>query len=221
MKFCGNCGAQMDDAARVCGQCGTPFMEAATQRPVNPVPGASPRPNGVPAGGIPTPGAPANALGSSGAASNQVILYYLGAVVLNILMIIFWFVKTIVGKGSVWGFTSSESFSLNGLCAEEDLTGVTAVYIILFLAATALLVLPVLTNKTDKRFWVILPMIVCVLALLLFLVVFFAVKAEAKNEYYGIVNISLTFGGVLYVLFDILDIVALFLIIIKTKANKL
>lgn len=24
-KFCGNCGAQLDDDARVCGQCGTPF----------------------------------------------------------------------------------------------------------------------------------------------------------------------------------------------------
>lgn len=24
-KFCGNCGAQMDDSARVCGNCGTPF----------------------------------------------------------------------------------------------------------------------------------------------------------------------------------------------------
>lgn len=24
-KYCGNCGSQMDDDARVCGQCGTPF----------------------------------------------------------------------------------------------------------------------------------------------------------------------------------------------------
>ena len=23
-KFCGNCGAQLDDNAKVCGQCGTP-----------------------------------------------------------------------------------------------------------------------------------------------------------------------------------------------------
>ena len=28
-KFCGNCGAQMDDAAKVCGNCGTPFAGAA------------------------------------------------------------------------------------------------------------------------------------------------------------------------------------------------
>lgn len=28
-KFCGNCGAQMDDADKVCGQCGTPFAGAA------------------------------------------------------------------------------------------------------------------------------------------------------------------------------------------------
>ena len=28
-KFCGNCGAQMDDSARVCGNCGTPFSGAA------------------------------------------------------------------------------------------------------------------------------------------------------------------------------------------------
>ena len=27
-KFCGNCGAKMDDAARVCGNCGTPFAAA-------------------------------------------------------------------------------------------------------------------------------------------------------------------------------------------------
>lgn len=24
-KFCGNCGAQLDDAAKVCGNCGTPL----------------------------------------------------------------------------------------------------------------------------------------------------------------------------------------------------
>lgn len=28
-KFCGNCGAQMDDSAMVCGYCGTPFNNAA------------------------------------------------------------------------------------------------------------------------------------------------------------------------------------------------
>lgn len=27
-KFCGNCGSQMDDADKVCGQCGTPFAGA-------------------------------------------------------------------------------------------------------------------------------------------------------------------------------------------------
>lgn len=27
-KYCGNCGAQMDDSARVCGNCGTPFVGA-------------------------------------------------------------------------------------------------------------------------------------------------------------------------------------------------
>lgn len=24
-RFCGNCGAQLDDDAKVCGQCGTPI----------------------------------------------------------------------------------------------------------------------------------------------------------------------------------------------------
>ncbi len=27
-KFCGNCGAQMEDSAKVCGYCGTPFENA-------------------------------------------------------------------------------------------------------------------------------------------------------------------------------------------------
>lgn len=29
-KFCGNCGAELDDNARVCGQCGTPVEEVAS-----------------------------------------------------------------------------------------------------------------------------------------------------------------------------------------------
>lgn len=32
-KFCGNCGAQMDDDAKVCGQCGTPIEENAVKAP--------------------------------------------------------------------------------------------------------------------------------------------------------------------------------------------
>lgn len=32
-KFCGNCGAQMDDDAKVCGQCGTPIEENAAKAP--------------------------------------------------------------------------------------------------------------------------------------------------------------------------------------------
>lgn len=30
-KFCGNCGAQMDDAAKICGNCGVPFPSVAVQ----------------------------------------------------------------------------------------------------------------------------------------------------------------------------------------------
>lgn len=30
-KFCGNCGAQMDDAAKVCGNCGVPFSGSDVQ----------------------------------------------------------------------------------------------------------------------------------------------------------------------------------------------
>lgn len=32
-KFCGNCGAQLDDDARVCGQCGTPIDESRGKVP--------------------------------------------------------------------------------------------------------------------------------------------------------------------------------------------
>lgn len=32
-KFCGNCGAPLDDGARVCGQCGTPVDGAAAPSP--------------------------------------------------------------------------------------------------------------------------------------------------------------------------------------------
>ena len=32
-KYCGNCGARMDDSARVCGNCGTPFKDALLQNP--------------------------------------------------------------------------------------------------------------------------------------------------------------------------------------------
>lgn len=32
-KFCGNCGAQMDDDAKVCGQCGTPIEENVVKAP--------------------------------------------------------------------------------------------------------------------------------------------------------------------------------------------
>lgn len=33
-KFCGNCGAQMDDNAKVCGQCGTPVDSGIKASPV-------------------------------------------------------------------------------------------------------------------------------------------------------------------------------------------
>lgn len=29
-KYCGNCGAQMDDSVRICGNCGTPFESSTT-----------------------------------------------------------------------------------------------------------------------------------------------------------------------------------------------
>lgn len=32
-KFCGNCGAQMEDGARVCGYCGTPFEGMSPRTP--------------------------------------------------------------------------------------------------------------------------------------------------------------------------------------------
>lgn len=31
-RFCGNCGAQIDENAKVCGQCGTP-IEGSTKTP--------------------------------------------------------------------------------------------------------------------------------------------------------------------------------------------
>lgn len=33
-KFCGNCGAQIDDNAKVCGQCGTPVDSSTKMSPV-------------------------------------------------------------------------------------------------------------------------------------------------------------------------------------------
>lgn len=33
-KYCGNCGAKLDDAAKVCGQCGTPVDGGITTSPV-------------------------------------------------------------------------------------------------------------------------------------------------------------------------------------------
>lgn len=46
-KFCSNCGAQMDDEDRVCGQCGTPFQGAAP----TPTPAPAPAPTPSQAGG--------------------------------------------------------------------------------------------------------------------------------------------------------------------------
>ncbi|MGN1433219.1 MAG: zinc ribbon domain-containing protein [Ruminococcus sp.] len=36
-KFCGNCGAKMDDDARICGNCGTPYAGNSDDKPVKPV----------------------------------------------------------------------------------------------------------------------------------------------------------------------------------------
>lgn len=32
-KYCGNCGAELDDSAKVCGQCGTPVEDVSTKIP--------------------------------------------------------------------------------------------------------------------------------------------------------------------------------------------
>lgn len=192
-KFCGNCGAQMEDQAKVCGMCGTPFTE--TKQPVY----QSHNTNRITT--------QMNVLPSSISKSDGTLtVMYLGETLLLVLLGILSMVKMF--KAEILGM--STTFTLKQLF--DGLEAVPVIMSILIFVAAILSVIPVFTTPKKRRF--IFQIVISVLA---FVLLVFTYIIEANSDEAALYDFTLTFSGWLYLFICLANILLSVLISKKSK----
>lgn len=190
-KFCGNCGSKMDDDAKICGMCGTPF----------PVQDAAPRENVNLSGGIPQK--------SATSSDGTLFVMYLLETIMFVLMGIFFLVKTF--KAELFGF--SEGFTMVELFDEVEFIPI-IICVLIFLCAILSLV-PMFSGAISKHRRLIASKVVPVLTLASVLLIYI-IETNEEDAFY---EFSLTFSGWLLVLLSIASFVLSFIISKKTKTK--
>lgn len=188
-KFCGNCGAQMDDGAKICGMCGTPFVNSGSA-----VPSFDQRQSKV--DGIP---------GVTKADGNLTIMC-LSETLLFVLLGILNFVKMF--KAEALGF--STTFTLKQLFS--DLEAVPVIMGILIFAAAVLSIIPVFGAPKRRRF--IFQIVISALA---FLLLVFTYIIETNADEAAFYDFALTFSGWLYLFICLINIALSVLISKRSK----
>lgn len=178
---CKNCGHVIPNGAAFCGKCGTPVTQSQpspeygqnrgdVRRPVN---------SGV------RPG--------KGGKLKQM---HIALCAMHVLQLIFWFTSFMYASVSFMGMSQKETISIAALCTEEETGFFTPLFIVLFLAAAVLAILPVLRNSMEKRRRMIFSKIVAVLTVA-FMILLRVVSGQAIGEY---ASVGFTFTGWLFIL---------------------
>ena len=182
--FCPNCGKQLPDDAKFCGGCGN-RMEAPKQAPAAPAaPTAPAAPKAAPS------------LSVDGLKSRSLFIF--GSLATALIALFFLFGKQIKAKVELWGFTETEKFSMF-----MDHNFWLVLFILLFVAAIAVALLPLITGGKWKLWNQIPVAAVSALAVLFLLIVTIAAKVEMNKYGFGSsAKVGFSFGGVLFLLLN-------------------
>lgn len=219
-KFCGYCGTAMDDNSAFCPGCGTSCA-----------PAQSASYGGGNQGGFNSGnsnfGGVTNTLTAS--AGNNFIFMYVGAIVIQIINIILWFVNTAEVSIKLFGEKESQAFSLSeffdeilpGFIDTDSLSFVSWIMVIISIISLVFLVLPILQGKTDKKNLLIAPRIASILEFLMFIATLIAIRI-ALSDVWGIdanefVKVGGTFGGWVLSLLCVGQNVLLTVLYVKVK----
>ena len=185
--FCPNCGKQLPDDARFCGGCGA-RMEAP-----KPAPDANKTPVGIK---IPVPNIPLS--GNRMEELKKRSLFFFGSLVTLLLALFFLLGNQLKGKVSLFGYTETQNFSMF-----MDHNFWKVLFILLFLAAIAVALLPLITGGKWKLWNQIPAAAVSALSVLWLLIVFIAAKIEMRNYGFGSsAKLGLSFAGVMLLLLN-------------------
>lgn len=185
--FCPNCGKQLPDDAKFCGGCGT-RMEAP-----KPAPDANKPPVGIK---IPVPNIPLS--GNRMEELKKRSLFFFGSLVTLLLALFFLLGNQLKGKVSLFGYTETQNFSMF-----MDHNFWKVLFILLFLAAIVVALLPLITGGKWKLWNQIPAAAVSALSVLWLLIVFVAAKIEMRNYGFGSsAKLGLSFAGVMLLLLD-------------------
>lgn len=204
-KFCGNCGAQMQDEAKICGRCGKPLAS-----PIRTNTQFSPRPTTPPTiGGMQK----RSGIQVVNKDEDNLVIINLGEALLFVLLGILNFIKllkvdTIFGSGTI---------SLKELLSDDDFNdknyeAIPIIMGILIFIAAALSIVQLFS--APKKELLISQVIISVLAFVLLVTVYAIATNSDGADYY---DLSLTFGGWLYLLVSLANI--LLSVLILKKAN--
>lgn len=188
-KFCGNCGAQMEDNARICGMCGTLFENGGG--PSAAFAHRQPNVNGIPGGAK---------------IDGNLTIMHIGEALLFVLLGILTFVKLF--SVDVLGF--SEPLSLKELF--RDAEAVPVILGILMFAAAVVTILPLLGVMAKKP--LIFQIVISALAFLLLIITYIVETNSDEAVFY---DFTLTAGGWFYLFICIINITLSVLISKKSK----
>lgn len=224
--FCKTCGQQVDETLKFCPTCGAK-IEAPTGY-AEPTPASEPAPAYNPGYAAPTynpgyaapvapatpaaPAAPAGSIGATGfnALGSNVILFFISVGVL-LTNIIFMYCPVMTASY----YYRTESF---GLFAGEETNGffifVGILQLMGYLAAMALCMLPIMTNKTWTSKHFLCGRITCMVTVSMFLLFWIIMAAGTPSRY----SVYLSFWGWMFLLGNIGGIVLSF--VVPSMLNK-
>ncbi len=189
-KFCGKCGAQLNDNAMFCGKCGSKVevAEFAYQQPT-----------------------PTTYTVSNNANKTHWILSFLGQLVCAVLF----FLPTI-NLEALWVV---EDVSVMEQVSEAGYSAIYVILLILFFAAALVMLLPVLQSKPLRSNSLIFMQIMSVLFFVVNVIVYIVVGNEVKDQGFGVVEYGLNAWGWIYIIMNVIMIVDLMVLSSKTKKN--
>lgn len=195
-KFCSKCGNALQETERFCAKCGAPVDTA----PYNPVAEAPVQPVAQPVAAAP-------------AQTNNLGLFYVITLGLQVLQLILWFCKTF--QASAMGI--SNSVSTHEAFVSDDMGFISTVAIILSIVGLLVTALPVLLKTTSKRNALVIPKITILWSTVWFIIYWMALSSRASDYSSFGMSAGPTFAGVLFLIVSLAVIVMLFKITADAK----
>lgn len=198
-KFCGNCGAQMNDDANVCGMCGTPFAGAQKPgsyfRPPQPTATTLLRPSALPV--------------TAGKANGTITILCLVEALLFVVLGILNFTKMFS-----LNIFYEVKLSLPELFGEEDVQAIPIIVGIILFIAAILSFVPVITAPKKRRF--IFQIIAALLPLCLLGVIYISIQNADSFDSLVLSQMEMLFSGWLYLLISFVNIALSVLVTVKS-----